>query len=253
MNPIQTGFGWRQSVLLVLVFGPLLALLAFWDPIPQDPGFHVFADIRTCLGLPNFGNVASNLLFLVVGAIGMAWCWRNPGMTARRSWLVFFLGVALVFFGSGYYHHRPDDERLVWDRLPMTVAFMGLFSAMLTEHVSEEHELALLVTSLAVGAGSVILWKYVNDLRVYGWVQATPLVVIPYLVAVYPARYTHRHYLIYGVAAYAVAFTIQYLDHTVYRLTMTAISGHSLKHLVAAAAPFCVYLMLKRRRSVNSE
>lgn len=253
MNPVQTGFGWRRSMLLVLVFGPLLALLAFWDPIPQDPGFHVFADIRTCLGLPNFGNVASNLLFLVVGAIGMAWCRRNPGMTARRSWFVFFLGVALVFFGSGYYHHRPDDERLVWDRLPMTVAFMGLFSAMLTEYVSEEHELALLVTSLAVGAGSVILWKYVNDLRVYAWVQATPLVVIPYLLAVYPARHTHRHYLIYGVAAYAIAFTIQYLDHGIYRLTMTAISGHSLKHMVAAAAPFCVYLMLKKRRSVSGE
>jgi hypothetical protein len=246
---IKSRFGWRQPVLLALIFVPLAALLAFWDRIPQDPGFHVFADARTCLGLQNFGNVASNLLFLVVGAIGMAWCWRNPGMTARRSWFVFFLGVALVFFGSGYYHHKPDDERLVWDRLPMAVAFMGLFSAMLTEHVSEERELALLVTSLAVGIGSVILWKYANDLRVYGWVQATPLVVIPYLIAFYPGRFTHRHYLLYGVAAYAVAFTIQYVDYGIYRLTMTAISGHSLKHMVAAGAPFFVYLMLRRRRS----
>ncbi len=248
---IKSRFGWREAVLLVLVFGPLLALLLFWKPIPQDPGFHVFADIRSCLGVQNFGNVASNLLFLVVGVIGMAWCWRNPGTTARRSWFVFFLGVALVFFGSGYYHWAPNDDSLVWDRLPMTVAFMALFSAMLTEHVSEKHELALLVTSLAVGAGSVILWKYTNDLRVYGWTQATPLVVIPFLLAAYPARFTHRAWLLYGAAAYGVAFTIQWFDYGIYRLTMTGISGHSLKHLVAAAAPFCVYLMLRRRASTE--
>jgi hypothetical protein len=250
-STVRARFGWREAVLLLIVASPLLALLLFWKPIPQDPGFHVFADIRTCLGLQNFGNVASNLLFLVVGAIGMSWCYRNPGMTARRSWFIFFLGVALVFFGSGYYHYKPDDSRLVWDRLPMTVAFMGLFAAMLTEYVSEKHELAVLITSLAVGAASVILWKYVGDLRVYGWVQVTPLLVIPYLIAVYPARFTHRQYLIYGVAFYAVAFSIQWFDYGVYRLTLSVISGHSLKHLVAAAAPFCVYLMLRRRKAIQ--
>jgi hypothetical protein len=255
VNPVSSdrGPGWRLPVLLLLVSVPLLVLLGFWQPIPQDPGFHVFADTRTCLGLQNFGNVASNLLFLVVGAIGMAWCWRHPGTTARRSWFVFFLGVALVFFGSGYYHHKPDDGRLVWDRLPMTVAFMGLFAAMITEYVSDEHELAVLITSLAVGAGSVILWKVADDLRVYGWVQVTALLVIPYLLLAYPARFTHRRYLIYGVAVYAVAFAIQWIDYGVYSLTSTFISGHSLKHLVAAGAPFFVYLMLRRRSRLEVE
>lgn len=117
--------GWRLPVLLLLVFGPLLALLFLYGkPIPQDPGYHVFADIRTCLGLPNFGNVASNLLFLAVGATGMAWCHGKPGSSARLSWFVFFLGVALVFFGSGYYHRMPNDDSLVWDRLPMTIALI---------------------------------------------------------------------------------------------------------------------------------
>ena len=246
------GPAWRQPVLLLLVFAPLLALLfVYGKPIPQDQGFHAFADIRTCLGLQNFGNVASNLLFLVVGAIGMAWCWRNPAMSARRSWFVFFLGVALVFFGSGYYHHKPDDDSLVWDRLPMTIAFMGLFSALVTEHVQTARELRLLIFALAIGIGSVILWKYTDDLRVYGWVQATPLLVIPYLIATYPGRFTHRHYLLYGVGVYAVAFIIQIFDHGVYRLTATAISGHSLKHLIAAGAPYCVFLMLRRRTALT--
>jgi hypothetical protein len=245
---------WREPMLLLLIISPLLGLLFLYGkPIPQDQGFHAFADIRTCLGLNNFGNVASNLLFLVVGAIGMAWCWRNPGMTARRSWFVFFLGVALVFFGSGYYHYNPNDPALVWDRLPMTIAFMGLFTALLGEHLSGKHELALLLTALAIGIGSVVLWKYTNDLRVYVWVQLTPLLVIPYLIAAYPGRFTHRRYLLYGVAFYALAVIAQAFDYGIYGLTATAISGHSVKHLIAAAAPFCVYLMLKRRGPLEIE
>ena len=239
-------------MLLLLVASPPVALfILYGKPIPQDPGFHLFADLRTCLGLKNFGNVASNLLFLVVGAIGMAWCYGNSGMTARRSWIVFFLGVALVFFGSGYYHYGSNDDSLVWDRLPMTVAFMGLFAALLIEHAAVKHELALLVPALVIGIGSVILWKYTNDLRVYLWVQITPLLVIPYLIAAYPGQFTHRHYLLYGVGLYGLALVAQFLDSGIYVATGNAISGHSLKHLVAAAAPFCLYLMLKRRASTN--
>ena len=240
--------GWRHPLLLLLVFCPLLGLLFLYGkPIPQDPGFHLFADARTCLGLKNFGNVASNLLFLAVGAIGMAWCGRNAGMTARSSWFVFFLGVALIFFGSGYYHYKPDDDSLAWDRLPMTIAFMGLFAALLSEHVSEKFELPLLIASLVIGIGSVVLWKYTNDLRVYLWVQVTPLLAIPFLIGFYPGRFTHRHYLLYGVGFYGLALVAQYFDNGIYVLTATGISGHSAKHLVAALAPLCVLLMLKRR------
>lgn len=253
MNPAAAP-AWRQPVLLLLVLGPLLALFfVYGKSIPQDPGFHLFADIRTCLGLKNFGNVASNLLFLAVGGLGMALCIGNAGMIARRSWLVFFLGVALVFFGSGYYHYGPNDDSLVWDRLPMTIAFMGLFVALLSEHLSDRNELAMLVAALAIGVGSVVLWKFTNDLRVYLWVQVTPLLVIPYLIAAYPSRFTHRHYLLYGVGFYALALVAQYLDYGVYNATGTVISGHSVKHLVAAGAPYCVLLMLRRRKKISND
>lgn len=240
--------GWREAALLVLIFAPLLYLLFLHGgPIPQDRGYHEFADGRTCLGVENFGNVASNLLFLLVGAAGMLWCYRNAGMGARRSWTVFFLGVALVFFGSGYYHRTPDDSSLVWDRLPMTVAFMGLFAALLSEHLSEKLESALLIPAVVIGIASVILWKYTDDLRVYIWVQLAPLLVIPYIIAVFPGRFTRRHYLLYGVGCYALAKVAEYYDHGIYSLTSAMLSGHSLKHLLAAAAAFCVYLMLRRR------
>lgn len=243
--------GWREAALLLLIFAPLLYLLLLHGgPIPQDPGYHAFADVRTRLGLRNFGNVASNLAFLLVGAMGVLWCSRNPGAGARRSWTVFFLGVALVFFGSGYYHWAPGDDPLVWDRLPMTIAFMGLFAALLSEHLAERLERPLLVSAVAVGIASVLWWKATDDLRVYIWVQTAPLLAIPYVLAAFPGRYTHRRYLLYGVAFYALAKVAEYYDREIYALTSNALSGHSLKHLLAAAAPFCVYLMLRRRAPI---
>lgn len=244
----RSGFGWRETGLILLIAAPLLYLLfVYGAPIPQDRGYHVFADSRTCLGWQNFGNVASNAAFLAVGAVGAVWCYRHPGTDAVRSWAVFFIGVALVFFGSGYYHYAPSDESLVWDRLPMTIAFMGLFAALLSEHLGRRLEYRLLIPALLVGVASVVWWKISDDLRVYIWVQLTPLLVIPYVIAVFRGRHTHSHYLLYGVGFYALAKVAELYDYGVYSLTANAISGHSLKHLVAAAAPCCVYLMLRRR------
>lgn len=240
--------GWREAALVLLMAAPLLYLLLLYGrPIPQDPGYHVFADVRTCLGLQNFGNVMSNLLFLVVGTAGALWCYRHPGAGATSSWMVFFVGVALVFVGSGYYHFRPDDDSLVWDRLPMTVAFMGLFAALVGEHMGARLERAVLVPAIVIGIASVFWWRYSDDLRVYIWVQFAPLLAIPFVLAVFPGRYTHRHYLLYGLAFYALAKVAEFYDYGLYALSWNVISGHSLKHLLAAVAPFFVYLMLRRR------
>ena len=239
--------GWREAALILILVAPLAYLLLLHDPIPQDRGYHVFADIRTCLGLQNFGNVASNILFLLAGVAGALWCYGNPGAGAQRSWMVFFVGVALVFFGSGYYHHAPGDESLVWDRLPMTVAFMGLFAALVSEHLGEKFERVLLVPAIVVGIASVFWWKHTDDLRVYVWVQFAPLLAIPFTLAMFPGRYTLRHYLLYGVGFYALAKVAEFYDHPIYALTSQLLSGHSLKHLLAAAAALCIYLMLRRR------
>jgi hypothetical protein len=240
--------GWREASLGLVVLAPLLYLLFLYGgPIRQDPAYHVFADVRTCLGLANFGNVASNLLFLVAGAVGTLWCLRHPEAGAMRSWTVFFAGVALVFFGSAYYHRAPDDDTLVWDRLPMTVAFMGLFAALLTEHMGARLERMLLVPAIVVGIASVYWWHHSGDLRVYVWVQFAPLIAIPFVLATFPGRYTHRHYLLYGLACYALAKVAEYYDNGFYSLTSSILSGHSLKHMVAAVAPFFIFLMLRRR------
>lgn len=162
-----------------------------------------------------------------------------------------FAGVALVFFGSAHYHGNPNDNTLVWDRLPMTIAFMALFAALISEHMASTVEIPLLAVALPIGLLSVLWWQSSGDLRIYIWVQGAPLLAIPYVVAAFPGRYTLRHYLIYGVALYALAKAAELFDHEIYSATAGIISGHSLKHLLAAAAVFCVLLMLSRRQSLT--
>lgn len=241
----------RITVLIVIMLVPLLYLLLLHGRIPQDPGYHIFADLRTCFGVKNFGNVASNLAFLLVGFTGWLWCYKNLRNGARLSWMVFFSGVALVFAGSGYYHEAPNNDSLVWDRLPMTLAFMGLFAALVSEHLGAQFERPVLIPALLIGIVSVFWWRHTDDLRVYVWVQAAPLIAIPFVLVMFPGRYTHRTYLLYGLGFYALAKVAEYYDRETYALTSLFLSGHSLKHLLAAMAPLFLYLMLRRRRAIS--
>ena len=235
---------WREAVLLLVLVAPIALLLA-GDPIAQDARLHRYADGRSFLGVPNFFDVASNLAFLLVGLAGLfTGAWRSG---ASRSWLAAFLGTALVCFGSGYYHWAPDSERLVWDRLPMTLAFMGLFVALLSEHMGERLERVLLAPALIAGIASVLWWRYTDDLRLYIWVQLAPFLAILVVLFAFAGRYTHRAYLLHGLALYALAKISEAYDGEIYSLTARALSGHTLKHLLAACAVLMIYLMLVRR------
>ncbi len=237
---------WREWTLLLALLLPLALVLSV-GPIPQDLNYHAFADERAYWGISNFLNVASNIPFLFVGVAGLMLCLAPPGNAVSRSWVVFFLGTGLISLGSGYYHSAPDNETLVWDRLPMTLAFMGLLTALLSEHVGERLERATLGPALVLGIASVAWWDYADDLRFYIWVQATPLLLVPLALAIYPGRYTHRRYLLYGLGSYALAKIGEFYDREIFTLTSQVVSGHALKHLLAALGIFFVYLMLRWR------
>ena len=239
--------GWREWTLVLVLVVPL-GLMMLLDPIRQDPAYHVFADVRSYCGVPNFMNAISNVAFLLAGGIGIFACLRRSVAGAKLSWTVFFLGVAFVAGGSAYYHWAPDNRTLVWDRLPMTIAFMALFAALLAEHLGARFERALLARAVGAGIASVAWWAHSNDLRLYGWVQFAPLLAIPVILAAYEAPYTHRRYLLYGLACYVLAKGAEFYDREIFALTAHAVSGHSLKHLLAALAPVYVYLMLRLRQ-----
>jgi len=61
---------WRVWAVLAIVLVAIVAIFLL-QPIPQSEAYHNFADKRALFGIPNFLNVVSNLLFLVVGALGI--------------------------------------------------------------------------------------------------------------------------------------------------------------------------------------
>ena len=238
--------GRRVWLLLATLVVPLLTL-PLLPPIAQDPHYHAFADTRAVFGIANFQNVASNVPFLLVGLAGLHLC-----LVRRReslSWIACVAGVVLVAFGSAYYHLQPSDETLVWDRLPMTIAFMALFTALLAEHLTVKREGVLLAVAIATGPASIAWWRITGDLKLYVWVQVAPFLAIMALLALYRGRYTGRYWLAYGLLFYALAKVVEFSDARIYALTSEATSGHTLKHLLAALAPLCVYWMLRTRKS----
>jgi hypothetical protein len=235
--------------------------------MPQDLTFHAFADDRTMLGVANFLNVASNLPFIVVGALGLALLMRRETVRPDGSilepaerWplLVLFTGVLLTGFGSSYYHYAPDNDRLVWDRLPMTIAFMGLFASMIGERIRVRAGTWLLGPLVWLGLASVYSWhmseqRGAGDLRLYGFVQFYPLVTIPLMLYLFPPRYTRSGDVIVALAWYLLAkiLEIHVIDHGIYRLGHV-VSGHTLKHLAAAMGAYWLFRMVKLRRPVVS-
>src|SRR5499427_5829417 len=210
--------GTRPNLRILLFFGLMvisLGGLLLLPPIAQDQNYHEFADQRTIFGIPNFWNVVSNLPFLAVGAAGLR---RFRGNSAT---VVFFLGVFLTGIGSSYYHWNPNDDTLFWDRLPMTLAFAAILALVVHERVSER-------------AGAILLW---------------PALAVILLFALYPPKYTGACCWIAAGALYALAKLFEFADEPIYSIGKL-LSGHTLKHLAAAAACFAILRYFQVRRPI---
>jgi hypothetical protein len=217
-----------------------LAGLLLVPSIPQDQTYHQFVDRRTMLGIPNLWNVVSNLPFLAVGAAGL-WRFRDDPTT-----VVFFLGVFLTGIGSSYYHWNPDDGTLFWDRLPMTLSFAAILALVVKERVNARAGAILLWPALAIGLFSLLLWRWTDDLRLYFWVQFFPGLAVLLLFLLCPPKYTGTYYWMIAAALYALAKFFEFSDQAIFSLGYV-VSGHTLKHLAAAAA--CLMILRYFRRA----
>lgn len=231
---------WKQALLLALGLAAVVGMYLV-DPIPQDPGYHLFADGREILGVPNLWNVATNLPFLAVGIAGLMHAREAP---LRLHFIVYCVGVALVAIGSGWYHLGPSNAALVFDRLPMTVAFMALFPAVIADRMSLNLGRALLWPCVAVGIASIGWWHLTEtagagDLRAYAIVQFLPMLLIPLMLLLFTGERMQSRWLWAALAAYAGAKITEYFDAAIYALG-GLVSGHSIKHLLAALSAWWI-------------
>jgi hypothetical protein len=255
---------WRVLVLWITVAAATLVVFLL-PPIPQSESYHRFVDTRAFGGVQNAFDVASNAFFLIVGLLGMRFVSSDPTavhsglrfLDPRERWpyLIFFAGVSLTAFGSAYYHLHPNDARLVWDRLPMTLGFMSLLAATLHERISVKTGTRLLVPLLIFGIASVLYWNVTlargaGDLRPYVLAQFASLLILLLLVALFPPRYTRGADLIVSLLIYALVKVFEAADRPIFNLG-GIVSGHTLKHVAAAVSAYWILRMLTHRAPIN--
>jgi len=251
---------WR--VWLVISITVLALAAAFLiPPMDQPLAYHDFADDRSAFGIPNILNVASNIGFLIVGAVGLVVTLgpraRFQFSIERWPYVIFFVGVLSTAAGSAYYHLAPGNEALFWDRLPMTIAFMALVSSQIVDRISVRAGLALLFPMLVLGTASVVYWRATEragagNVIPYAILQGYCVLILLLMASLTPSRYTHGSSLYWVFAWYMLSKIFETFDAEVLSLGHI-VSGHTLKHLVAAIAGVPVLLMLTRRTLIETD
>lgn len=245
-------------LMVLFVIGLLIA--AILPPIPQPSSYHQFVDQRIFLGIPNFLNVASNLIFLIVGIAGLVFLKRVQTessqktfalMSERWPYLIIFLSTLMVSAASAYYHWKPENSTLFWDRLPIAIGIMALLAATVTERIGIRQGLQMLPLLIMIGVASVIYWYWseqrgAGNLNFYIVAQFYSIAMIVLLAILFPSRYT-RGADIHGVIAlYGLAKLAELLDEEIYHLGQI-VSGHTLKHIFAGLAVYWILRMLQKR------
>lgn len=236
----------------LIVTVALCALLLAYGPIAQPPNYHQLADRSELAGLPHAADVLSNIGFAAVAIWGILRLRRMPADAGRHGYRLFLAGLLLTSIGSAFYHLAPDNARLVWDRLPIALACAGLLAAVRAECLSKPDSRAA-AWSLGIFAVLSVAWWHVTeqnragDLRPYLLLQTLPLVLIPLWQFIY--RAPRRDQLAFGcaLALYVAAKFAELNDHMLLA-AFGVISGHTIKHLLAAAAAAVLVARLVERR-----
>jgi hypothetical protein len=245
----------KRTALIVALTLAAVAAAFLLPATPQPPDYHHFADQRGALGIDNFLDVVSNAAFLLAGIAGLVVVLsgraRFEFSQERWPWVVFFVGILLTAAGSSYYHLEPNNETLFWDRLPMTIAFMGLVSSQIVDRINVRTGLLLLGPMLLVGMASVVYWIVTEragagNVMPYALLQGYAVLVLLLMAIVHPSRYTRASDLYFIFGWYVLAKLLELFDALVLAHSHV-VSGHTLKHVAAAAAGFVAAYMLTHR------
>lgn len=221
-------FGYGLLALLALIS---LTYIAISAPLLQDEDYHHFSDTKTICGIPNFWNVISNFPFLIIGMIGIYRTNGSDNLYYPR--VSFFAGIIFVALGSAFYHYDPNSRSLLLDRLPMTIAFMSLCALLVGEFINKKAGKILLIPFILCGIASILYWILSGDLRLYALVQFYPMLAIPVVLLFFSNRAAQGKHYWFLLVAYVIAKLCEHFDQQIHE-AIGIISGHSLKHIIAA-------------------
>lgn len=223
------------GALLLLV--ALLVALAVLAPIAQPQHYHRLADTRAlavgAFVLPNAADVLTSLPFTLVGGVGLLLC-RGASSAQRTALAIFFAGLVLTGAGSAWYHLAPTDASLMWDRLPMSVAFAGAVGAVAAERLGAASGARWLAGWLLLGLASIAVWRHAGDLRLYGLAQYGGFALLLLWTRLPAVRGALRLPWSVLLAAYGVAKGFEVSDCELWVLTDGLLAGHAVKHVVTA-------------------
>ncbi|MEW6691746.1 MAG: alkaline phytoceramidase [Pseudomonadota bacterium] len=235
-----------------LALGALVLFAALLPALPQPQGYHRFADQREILGLPNGLNVISNLSFLLTGVLGLVVLRIQPpgNRLVRQAYGLFFLALVAVGTGSAWYHLAPDNARLLWDRLPIAAGLAALLGAVLAETGLARRWTLPALVALGLAAtlwwglsplwGAETLWPY---LAFQAGCMAALLTLLPHAPA--------PRMLLAALVLYGTAVGVEWMDAKLFAWSGGALSGHTLKHLLASASVLLIALRLAVSRGIH--
>jgi hypothetical protein len=221
--------------------------------IPQDNAYHQFADTISAFDIPNFHNVVSNFPFLILSLLGLIMLNRGhtkiDGLDRAIIWTLF-LGIGLIGFGSAYYHLAPENDSLVWDRLPMTLVFASFFTLIIKDYLSEKLARYAFYPLIAFGLGSIFYWHYTEltgqgDLRLYAFMQFYPMICI-IAILIFSKNRDNLNILGWVMASYGLAKLCEHFDNDIFELINYG--GHALKHYFSALGVYFMYIYVTKRQ-----
>lgn len=231
-----------RALLHALPWSLLTAALFWHGPIVQDPGYHAFADQRHWLGVAQGQNTWSNLPFFVAGLIALIRGARSP-VDVRSAACVMGLGLLGVAIGSAWYHIAPTDQSLIWDRLPMSVAFAAALVLIGADRFDRRVRLAL-VPLVLLAAGSVGIWHWTGDLRAYAVVQFGSLLLMIQSLLFGQGNRLRVGWIWLAIVWYVVAKGFEASDFWWWQASGQQLAGHMLKHLAAGIGAICLALAI---------
>lgn len=202
--------------------------------------YHDFVDERKFLGIPRFFDTVSNFGFFLVGFLFIKEIFLKDEKDKNLIWIA--IGTILVCFGSGYYHLMPEDSRLLWDRLPISIVFAGILSYSLhaNELIKVSWKKSFDIGYLVFSIMSVLIW-YIGSLENKSWLSAYVFVqfggmIILIYVSLIGKNKEFNQKIFAVLIWYVVAKICEHFDSTIYQWTEQMISGHTLKHIFSAIA-----------------